>query len=198
MKGLIKMKFKDKKTGEIYKDIETAWYAWDCLSTTHGCGDGCQYIRTVCSREWCAELPKEAAKIMGYEVIEELPKKPRICEVLGVEVGQRFNFNDFPLCDPVTYFVDEDGNIRNVRGIKVEATELCYIINHAECIVRHTRFTPQEVEDAKTLKRLFGDYAIAEYGARHVFGGLRLNEKALPSLEKGRTYTLKEIIGGEE
>lgn len=60
------------------------------------------------------------------------------------------------------------------------------------------RFTQQEVEDAKTLKRLFGEYKIAEFGARHVFGGLRLNEDAFPSLQHGQSYTLDEIIGGAE
>lgn len=57
-----------------------------------------------------------------------------------------------------------------------------------------TRWTEQEVEDAKTLKRLFGKYTIAEFGARHVFGGLRLNEDAFPSLQPGQSVTLDEII----
>ena len=60
------------------------------------------------------------------------------------------------------------------------------------------RFTEQEVEDAKTLKRLFGKYKIADFGARHVFGGLRLNEDAFPSFQPGQSYTLDEIIGGAE
>lgn len=60
------------------------------------------------------------------------------------------------------------------------------------------RFTEQEVEDAKTLKRLFGEYKIADFGARHVFGGLRLNEDAFPSIQHGQSYTLDEIIGGAE
>ena len=142
---------------------------------------------------------------MGYEVVKDNPQKPRICEVLGVEVGQRFNFNDFPLCDPVTFFVDEDGNIRNVRGIKVEVNELCYMINHAECIVRHPRFTPQEVEDAKTIVRIHAD---ATHLERDSTGGnaLRLcffernsrpiNIHMFPSIKPGESYTLKEIIGG--
>ena len=57
-------------------------------------------------------------------------------------------------------------------------------------------FTQQEVEDAKTLKRLFGEYKIADFGARHVFGGLRLNEDAFPSIRPGKSYTLDDIIGG--
>ena len=38
--------------------------------------------------------------------------KPRICEVLGVEVNQNFQFNDFPFDEPKTYFVGANGEIR--------------------------------------------------------------------------------------
>lgn len=62
----------------------------------------------------------------------------------------------------------------------------------------HPRFTEQEVEDAKTLYRLFGNYSVAEFGARHCFGGLRLKENAFPSIQIGQSYTLDEIIGGAE
>ena len=60
------------------------------------------------------------------------------------------------------------------------------------------RFTQQEVEDAKTLYRLFGNYSVAEFGARHCFGGLRIKENAFPSIQIGQSYTLDEIIGGAE
>ena len=60
------------------------------------------------------------------------------------------------------------------------------------------RFTEQEVEDAKTLYRLFGNYSVAEFGARHCFGGLRMKENAFPSIQIGQSYTLDEIIGGAE
>ena len=116
--------------------------------------------------------------------------KPRICEVLGVEVREVFTadtpYGQFKRC-----VVDEEGQILNT-GINV----LCYIINHPDRIIRKPRWTEQEVEDAKTLKRLFGKYPIVEFGARHVFGGLRLNEDAFPSIRPGETVTLDEIIGG--
>lgn len=60
------------------------------------------------------------------------------------------------------------------------------------------RFTQQEAEDAKTLYRLFGNYSVAEFGARHCFGGLRLKENAFPSIQIGQSYTLDEIIGHEK
>ena len=62
--------------------------------------------------------------------------KPRICEVLGVEVNQNFQFNDFPFDEPKTYFVGANGEIRNARGGEVTSSELCYIINNADYIIR--------------------------------------------------------------
>ena len=136
--------------------------------------------------------------------------KPRICEVLGVEVGEPFSIDGYPT-DYGMVQVCEDGKIRRIIssvefpfaqegevGHKIGPNALYYLLNHPDRIIRKPRFTEQEVEDAKTLKRLFENYKIAEFGARHVFGGLILNEKAFPSLRIGQTYTLDEIIGGAE
>lgn len=62
--------------------------------------------------------------------------KPRICEILGVEVGEPFGFNDFPFDDVKSYFIGTDGEIRNVHGGEVASSELYYIINHPDCIIR--------------------------------------------------------------
>ena len=62
--------------------------------------------------------------------------KPRICEVLGMEVNQNFQFNDFPFDEVKSYFIGTDGEIRNVHGGEVASSELCYIINHPDCIIR--------------------------------------------------------------
>ena len=103
----------------------------------------------------------EAARLMGYEVVEDdkvveidqVKKeanmdKPRICEVLGVEVNENFKFNDFPFDECKVYFVGTDGEIRNAKGGSVTGGELCYIINNPDCIIHKPRWTEQEVEDA--------------------------------------------------
>ena len=124
--------------------------------------------------------------------------KPRICEVLGVEVGERFELGN----TGIILLVNDDGllHIGLSQGAHKETdlnvNYLVKAINHPDRIIRKPHFTEQEVEDAKTLKRLFGKYPIAEFGARHVFGGLRLNEDAFPSIRHGETVTLDEIIGG--
>ncbi len=130
--------------------------------------------------------------------------KPRICEVLGMEVNQNFQFNDFPFDEVKSYFIGTDGEIRNVHGGEVASSELCYIINHPDCIIREPRWTEQEVERAKAIKMLYSEAeSIEMYG----FGIRVFNRKLViatldpslfPSLRSNEIITLDEIIGGTE
>ena len=62
------------------------------------------------------------------------------------------------------------------------------------------RFTEQEVEDAKTIRRILRDdgkltrsiHGIPTYGCTY------LKKEAFPSIRPGQSYTLDEIIGGAE
>ena len=166
--------------------------------------------------EWVKVHPHEAARLMGYEVVEDdhIPQaekkeetdmnKPRICEVLGVEVNQSFQFNDFPFDEVKNYLIGTDGEIRNVHGGEVASSELCYIINHPDCIIRKPRWTEQEVERAKAIKMLYSEVeSIEMYG----FGIRVFNRKLViatldpslfPSLRPNEIITLDEIIGGAE
>ena len=125
--------------------------------------------------------------------------KPRICEVLGVEVGEVFTadtpYGQFKRC-----VVDEEGQILNT-GINV----LCYIINHPDRIIRKPRWTEQEVEDAKTIKRVFGRDGTIERHSKTMtvpystltFDHLYISENLFPSLHPDESVTLNEIIGGK-
>ena len=136
----------------------------------------------------------EAARLMGYEVVEDdkvveidqVKKeanmdKPRICEVLGVEVEETFTadtpYGKFKRC-----VIDRDGQIFNA-GPKV----ICYIINHPDCIIRKPRWTEQEVERAKAIKVQYPEFVIAT-----------LDNALFTSLRPGETVKLDEIIGGAE
>lgn len=180
-------------------------------------------ILDTSSKLWSATLkdlhkmvPHEVARLMGYEVVEddcvEPPKhkeeanmdKPRICEVLGVEVNQNFQFNDFQFDEPKTYFVGANGEIRNAHGGEVASSELCYIINHPDCIIRKLRWTEQEVERAKAIKMLYSEAESIEmygFGIR-VFNRKRvivtLDPSLFPSFRPNEIITLDEIIGGAE
>jgi hypothetical protein len=168
--------------------------------------------------EYTRANPHEAARLMGYEVVEDEPvgnpdqvkddhfrgvtkkeetnmDKPRICEVLGVEVEETFTadtpYGKFKRC-----VIDRDGQIFNA-GPKV----ICYIINHPDCIIR---WTEQEVERAKAIKVLYPeadkldecDPQIKVLNTEFVIA--TLDNALFTSLRPGETIKLDEIIGGAE
>ncbi|MFR1804085.1 MAG: hypothetical protein ACLSWS_18905 [Faecalispora jeddahensis] len=154
------------------------------------------------------ELEREYNPVLMPAPVEEANMdKPRICEVLGVWVNQNFQFNDFPFDEPKTYFVGSDGEIRNAHGGEVTSSELCYIINHPDCIIRKPRFTQQEVELFRAIQVL---YPKAEYVERIKDSGViglsnntcgwitDIDKDLFPALRPGETVTLNEIIGGAE
>lgn len=147
----------------------------------------------------------ETEKIFSVSNMEEANmNKPRICEVLRVEVNQSFQFNDFPFDEVKSYLIGPDGKIRNVHGGEVTSSELCYIINHSDYIIREPRWTEQKVERAKAIKMLYSEAeSIEMYG----FGIRVFNRKLViatldpslfPSLRQNEIITLDEIIGGAE
>ena len=177
--------------------------------------------------------PHEAARLMGYEVVyesgddavpldmladtfNEIGKeanmdKPRICEVLGVEVEEEFIY-DFGenQVNRGTFKIGADGRRYYKDGI--DNWHLCYseeslliIINHPDRIIRKPRFTEQEVEDAKMVKAVFGkngiikryDKATTEPYSTLVFNNIYINENMFPSIREGQEYSLDEIIESE-
>lgn len=124
--------------------------------------------------------------------------KPRICEVLGVEVGEVFTadtpYGQFKRC-----VVDEEGQILNT-GTNV----LCYIINHPDRIIRKPHWTEQEVEDAKAIKRVLKATGIRRnrydniYATGELIVDTLLDSEAFPSLQPDTAVTIDEIIGGAQ
>lgn len=216
------MKFRNPNTKEVYEVVHN-----NCEASGFCANLSCLFCpisnktKGMCST-WINDNPNEAARLMGYEVVEDdcdqsqksrnsvakkeeaNMNKPRICEVLGMEVNQNFQFNDFPFDEVKSYFIGTDGEIRNVHGGEVASSELCYIINHPDCIIRKPRWTEQEVERAKAIKMLYSEAeSIEMYG----FGIRVFNRKLViatldpslfPSLRPNEIITLDEIIGGAE
>lgn len=216
------MKFRNPNTKEVYEVVHN-----NCEASGFCANLSCLFCpisnktKGICST-WINDNPNEAARLMGYEVVEDdcdqsqksrnsvakkeedNMNKPRICEVLGMEVNQNFQFNDFPFDEVKSYFIGTDGEIRNVHGGEVASSELCYIINHPDCIIREPRWTEQEVERAKAIKMLYSEAeSIEMYG----FGIRVFNRKLViatldpslfPSLRQNEIITLDEIIGGAE
>ncbi|MBC5723752.1 hypothetical protein H8S11_13170 [Flintibacter sp. NSJ-23] len=194
------------------------------------------------------EHPHKAARLMGFEVVEDetedsmfysqsldvlnpakaireaLEKeanvdKPKICEVLGVEVGEPFSIDGYPT-DYGMVQVCEDGKIRRVIssaefpfaqdgevGHKIGSNALYYLLNHPDRIIRKPRFTQQEVESAKIISVLFpeathierlrGSKVLGITGAED--GWIADIESSLfPEIKSGQSVTLDQIIGGAE
>ncbi|BFL38697.1 hypothetical protein [Agathobaculum massiliense] len=209
------MKFRNPETGEVFVN-ELLMQADYCIGKECFCGCVLQKYIPNCSK-FVKDNPHEAARLMGYEVVEDdkvveidqVKKeanmdKPRICEVLGVEVNENFKFNDFPFDECKVYFVGTDGEIRNAKGGSVTGGELCYIINNPDRIIRKPRWTEQEVERAKAIKVLWPEADTLDYwgdgisveGAEIYIA--ELDAVRFPSILPGETIKLDEIIGGTE
>ena len=173
------MKFRSK-TGEVALTIEQALEQF--CDSKKDC-DYCELREPVQQyagtkkpcHEYVRANPYEAARLMGFEVVEDdtltLGKaiekylkikeednmdKPRICEVLGVEPEEKFEIRGNTL-----------GRFRiNKYGtFQIEISNDCWgfstveclnnLINHPENIARKPRWTEQEVERAKAIKVLY-------------------------------------------
>nr|DAP01887.1 MAG TPA: High potential iron-sulfur protein-sulfur protein, ELECTRON TRANSPORT, Iron.0A [Caudoviricetes sp.] len=198
--------------------------------------------------EYTRANPHEAARLMGYEVVEDEPEKtcdsckhykgnkvcgfkdfaiqitpeqgcavwkpkeednmdkPRICEVLGVEVGERFELGT----TGIILLVNDDGllHIGLSHGAHKETdmnvNYLVKAINAPDRIIRKPRWTEQEVERAKAIKVLYPeadkldecDPQIKVLNTEFVIA--TLDNALFTSLRPGETIKLDEIIGGME
>jgi len=222
------MKFRSK-TGEVALTIEQA-LAQFCDSK-EDC-DYCELREPVQQyagtkkpcHEYVRANPYEAARLMGYEVVEDdcdqsqiscnqvanksqkeeaNMDKPRICEVLGVEVGERFSIS------PVEkqLYVSESGNIID-DDRHLFAQLFVDAINHPDRIIRKPRFTQQEAERAKAIKVLLPEINAIKYDGAwtqclEIVDGTYFQREVItrhlfPSVEKGQVYTFDEIIGGAQ
>ena len=187
--------------------------------------------------EWTLSHPEEAARLMGYEVVEDetednmfysrslevldpakaikeakekeasmdKPKKPHICDVLGVDSGEKFciTYTSHAMRITRTCWIDKNGDIVSDGG-RLPAEALSQIINHPDRIIRKPRFTQQEVEDAKYIRRILKVDSVR----RNIYGNgliaiksdnivsVVINSEMFPSIHSGELYTLDEIIGG--
>lgn len=211
--------FRDPKTGEMcgLQGLLLAWIRFRVHRDT----------------DWAKENAEEAARLMGYEVVEDEPNiamanevqrmsdaakksakiiqdylnkgeeasmdKPRICEVLEVEVEERFSVGQYE------YWFDQCGDMWCKAGTEEKMAcggVLCNIINHPDRIIRKPRFTKQEVERAKNLLDVVGPAElkkVADMVTMKVDGEIiYLRKDAFPSLKNEMAVTLDEIIGGAE
>ena len=209
------MKFRNSEKGEVYIGILEAMDHY--CDSKEDCND-CTLREPVQSYAkqkhpcyaYVADNPHEAARLMGYQVVEEMREpqlnagekeeanmdKPRICEVLGVEVGEWFTYPGMN----TSFQVTEGGFLKCADG----DLKMCVptLINHPDRIIRKPRWTEQEVEMVKNLLEVVGpaelrkvaDMVTMKVGGKIIY----LRKDAFPSLKNEMVVTLDEIIGGAD
>ena len=254
------MKFRNPETREVYnltyKDCVSSGFCKK-YSTCSPCPIYEKTDDGTCNL-WVVSHPYEAARLMGYEIVEEdcgqsqkkkevnmdnpcigcdvawgsissagsmscrdecerlkaweakkKVDKPRICEVLGVEIGERFELDN----TGIILLVNDDGLLHiglshgNHKETDMNVNYLVKAINDPDRIIRKPRFTQQEVEDARALKRLLmvevptaierdKDGQIYLRSMENLFG-VGLNKDLFQSIKAGSSVPLDEIIGGK-
>lgn len=203
------MKFRNPKTGKVFNEI---WPLFNMYCASHNC-DNCA-LPTYCVR-YCIDFPKEAAALMGYEVMEEnsdnlsqtlINDDKTLIKVVEIDQVKEANMDkplkDWTLGEVKEYCTGSDC----YNGCKlVESPGKCKILDVPPCewdLGEKPRFTQQEVEDAQAIRRVFGRDGFikrkSNSGERSMllFDYLYINPNLFPSIKPGQNYTLDEIIGG--
>ena len=141
--------------------------------------------------------------------------KPRIAQVLGVEVGEEFTY-DFGAnqVNRGAFKIGADGKRYYKTGDLwnpcYNEDDLAVIINHPDRIIRKPRWTEQEVERAKAIKVLYPVVKTLAYvdivgqtfymydDEDNYKGSLDNLDETFPTLRRIRRATLDEIIGGAQ
>ena len=228
------MKFRNPETGEVFEDMTAARLAF-CRTQCKPCPISCfqNEDETRCDI-FCYDHPREAARLMGYEVVEDDTENylPSNLTEFYAKPGEKWwvrtvnhekeanmdkPLKDWTLGELSDYckkVVDPDGNCFNCEAKK--HIGLCPFEETAPCdwdFEVKPRFTQQEVEDAKAIKRMFGADNFThiqkdETGRPAMVGCptgddngwffVGLEGGRFPSLRPRETVTLDEIIGGAE
>ncbi len=80
--------------------------------------------------------------------------KPRICEVLGVEVGEKFTIADTDYWIEKNGAIFSDGNQRDLVGVSL----ICDVVNHPDRIIRK----PKQEQEEKKVDKPLKDWTIGE------------------------------------
>lgn len=212
------MKFRDYKTGEVFDDIRSAQVRFMCPGPCNVCPLG----PDRCTEEWCNKHPLEAARLMGYEVVEdhigeatemeEKPMKkidkPRICEVLGVEVNEEWRVSGN---DMATYRINEDDQFEYAMPLYQrpghgkwydgDMAHLIDFINHPDRIIRKPRFTEEEKTlacglhcvwpDGELLRRAPDDLVLTSY---HYGFAMPVPKDMFSGLRPGQSVRLEDVL----
>lgn len=92
-------------------------------------------------------------------------KKPRICEILGVEVGQKFNLPGAEVYDP--HYINAEGRVVGSAGNglnQLEPQKIFDVINGKAEIELVDKYTEVEKEIMQHMQAVGYRYMIRDYG----------------------------------
>lgn len=175
----------------------------DALHTMEcsNCGADAHY--QLVNRVWryepyCAHCGARVYKQEDLPMSEE--KKPRLAEILGVEVGEKLlidgrNRNPYSV-------VKEGLIVDRYGGVCYEV--VTYLLNHPNRLIRGPRWTEQEVKDAKAIRRILPEARDIDRVTETMtivrdmdgFCLLTLQKDMFPNVKEGPAVKLTDIIGG--
>lgn len=207
------MKFRDPRTGEVFEDMTKAWESF-CGTVKEACYKcpltASKTGRNLTCNDFVAKHHVEAARLMGYEVaedhigeateMEEKPMKkmdkPRICNVLGVEVGERFKIKALT----PDYYIDDTGRML-VNDEYASAVSVLEAVNHPDRIIRKPRFTEEEKTlacglhcvwpDGELLRRAPDDLVLTSY---HYGFAMPVPKDMFSGLRPGQSVRLEDVL----
>lgn len=219
------MKFRNPKTGKLYQNARAALDSFPCPQRV-SC-ENCKFDGKKCTEKWVNEHPYEAARLMGYEVVEDEPNIAMANEIQRIsdaakesakiiqdylnkeEANMDKPLKDWTLGEAKEYCTSRNGNcaddcIFSKKGIGM----VCGIAPKPVwwTLPEKPRFTEQEVERAKAIKVLYPEILYIQADDR-CLRGLNKGKESIfldcvlswfPSLRPNETVTLDEIIGGAE
>ena len=208
------MKFRNRETGEVLTDEQAQGqfckgrHCWECPMN-----------QKSPAKECCVDFrkshPHEAARLMGYEVVEEThanTQKTHADAIENARVHSEEANMDKPLKDWTLGELKTECEAHNgCVGCHFEGSAFCTQKCTELCpskwdLSEKPRFTEQEAEATKAVKVLFpctthliqfqpNEPVSAKAGDAFV---VNLNSVLFPSIQPGKPYTLEEIIGGAE
>ena len=151
----------------------------------------------------------ECERLKAWEAKKKVDK-PRICEALGVEVGEEFDYECGKNQDNGgPWKITKDG--KRMYRDSTGSWNWCFnedmlleLINHPDRIIRKPCWTEQEVERAKAIKLIYPNAEKLELIPCVIrvytdIGAIAyLHADLFPSMKNGQISTLDEIIGGAQ